>query len=282
MNSTVKNGPAGHGRSQQEGSQSTVGEPALEASNVSLRFGGTVALEDVSLRAASGKITGIIGPNGAGKSSLLNCINGLYRPQEGQIIFDGIELIGLPPHQIARLGIARTFQQIELSPDATVAESVLTGRHIAVDTNVIQELFWFGKAASEEDVHRRYVESLLADFDLAKYHGTAVSELPYGLQKLVDFARALAYEPTILLLDEPSSGMNRHEKEVVSDHIRRLTDEQNLTQVVIEHDMGFIRQVCDYLYVLNFGRVIASGPPEEALNDPEVVEAYLGPDLSYE
>ena len=248
----------------------------LKITDVSLAFGGTRALSNVSLRIAPGLVTGIIGPNGAGKSSLLNCINSLYRPQHGRIELDGQDITDLRPHQVAQRGVARTFQHIELSPDSTALESVLSGRHAHFRLSVIEEMLWIGRGKRQEMAQRAAAEDLLDEFGLHDVRNTPVAELPYGTQKLIDLARAVSVDPAVLLLDEPSSGMTPEEKRLVSDEIQRLKTDRSLTQVVIEHDVGFIVEVCDYLIVLDFGMVIAQGPPREVLRNDVVVAAYLG------
>lgn len=248
----------------------------LMVEDISLSFGGIQALDRVSLRARPGLVTGIIGPNGAGKSSLLNCVNGLYRAQSGRILLDGQEITGLRPHQVARSGVSRTFQHIELSPDATALESVLLGRHIHSQTFMIEDILWWGRGRSTELEQRGYVEGVMHEFGLLEFRDTAVSALPFGTQKLIDLARAVTVEPALLLLDEPSSGMTQEEKKVVAGQIQRLRDERSLTQVVIEHDTGFIADVCDHLVVLDYGRVIAQGEPRSVLREDVVVKAYIG------
>jgi branched-chain amino acid transport system ATP-binding protein len=250
--------------------------PCLGVEGVDLWFGGTHALDHVSFDVRQGETFGIIGPNGAGKSSLLNCVNGYYRPTEGRVTFKGRDLRGMAPHRIAALGIGRTFQNIELSPDSTVLQNVMLGRHIHIRTGVIREILRIGPAQREEARQREKVEEILAFLGLARLRHHPVSDLPYGQQKLVELARALAMEPAVLLLDEPTAGMTGDERADVGVQIRRLNQEMGITQVLIEHDAGFIRELCDRVVVLDFGRVISMGTPDEVMADPAVIEAYLG------
>lgn len=252
------------------------GEPCLHIDHVDLWFGGTHALDDLDIEVREGEVFGIIGPNGAGKSSLLNCINGYYRPQAGRVRVGGRDITGMRPHEISRLGVGRTFQNIELSPESTVLQNVMLGRHTHIRTGVIREILYLGPARREEARNRARAEEMLAFLGLARLRHHPVSDLPYGQQKLVELARALAMEPTVLLLDEPTAGMTAGERADVAAQIRRLQQETGITQVLIEHDAGFIRELCDRVVVLDFGSIIALGPPEQVMDDPAVVEAYLG------
>lgn len=248
----------------------------LDIKGLDLWFGGTHAIDNVDMSVEKGEILGVIGPNGAGKSSALNCINGFYRPQAGSVQFRGHELTTIRPHSIATMGIARTFQNIELSPGETVMQNVMVGRHIHMRTGVVREMIWIGPGRREESRHRAHVEDIVCSLGLGAFLNRPVADLPYGKQKLVELARSLAMEPELLLLDEPTAGMTREERAEVAVQIRRLKTETGLTQVLIEHDAGFIRSLCDRVVVLDHGAVIASGSATEVMADPKVVEAYLG------
>jgi branched-chain amino acid transport system ATP-binding protein len=248
----------------------------LEVSHLTLRFKGLVALNDVSLTIPRGKITGIIGPNGAGKSSLLNCISGFYHPSEGEIRWRGDSLLGKRPHEVAQLGIGRTFQGLELLRDLSVLDNVLVGRHMLFKGSVIRCTVRTPAVRKEEYAHRARAEEILSFFDMSRYSTTSAGALAYGEQKLVAIARALAMEPSLLLLDEPTSGMNRTEKREVGEVITELNRTTGLTEVLIEHDVRMIRDLCEYVVVLDFGEVIAAGLTDEVLRDPRVIEAYVG------
>jgi branched-chain amino acid transport system ATP-binding protein len=251
--------------------------PLLEIRDVTLRFKGLVALNRVSADVRRGQVLGIIGPNGAGKSSLLNCVNNFYRPSEGSILFDGtVDLGGRRPYEIARLGIARTFQGLEVIRAASVIDNILLGRHVHMKRGVLPASLFYGPSRSEELEHRRRAEEIMAFLEIGKLRHTRVGQLSYGQQKLVSIGRAVAMEPKLLLLDEPTAGLNFQEKGEVARLILRMKSEMQLTQVLIEHDVRLIGELCDYVYVLDFGNVIASGPPARVLNDQRVIEAYLG------
>jgi branched-chain amino acid transport system ATP-binding protein len=251
--------------------------PLLQVRDVTLRFKGLVALNKVSLEVRPGRVTGIIGPNGAGKSSLLNCINNFYRPQEGSILFDGsVDLSRERPYEIARLGIARTFQGLEVIRAASVIDNILLGRHVHMKRGVLSASLFYGPSRAEEIVHRKRAEEIMAFLEIGKLRHTRVGQLSYGQQKLVSIGRAIAMEPKLLLLDEPTAGLNFQEKGEVARLILRMRSEMGLTQVLIEHDVRLIGELCDYVYVLDFGNVIAEGPPAKVLNDQRVIEAYLG------
>ncbi|MDQ7028983.1 MAG: ABC transporter ATP-binding protein [Ardenticatenia bacterium] len=252
----------------------------LQARHITLHFGGVAALSDVSLNVRQGEILAIIGPNGAGKTSLLNCISGLYRPQSGELIFfkDGHahNLLRLRPHHIARLGIARAFQNIELFRHMTVLENIMLGRHVHMRGNVLTcGLYWW-RQQEEEIRHRRRVEEIIDFLEIENIRHKPVGTLAYGLQKRVEVARALALDPEILLLDEPMAGMNVEEKEDMARFILDINQEWDVTVVLIEHDMGVVMDLSDRVVVLDFGRVIAEGRPDEIRHNPLVVQAYLG------
>jgi branched-chain amino acid transport system ATP-binding protein len=248
----------------------------LAIQDLTLRFKGLVALNNVSLTVPPGRITGIIGPNGAGKSSLLNCISGFYRPAAGEVLWRGQSLVGMRPHQVAKLGVGRTFQGMELLRDLSVLDNVLVGRHMLFRGSVARCAVRTPLVRREEYAHKARAEEILSFFDLSKYSDARAGALAYGEQKLVAIARALAMEPSLLLLDEPTSGLNRAEKREVGAVISELNRTTGLTEVLIEHDIGIIRDLCDHLFVLDFGEMIAAGPTEEVLNNPRVIEAYIG------
>jgi len=253
----------------------------LDLKNVSLAFGGLRALNDVSLSVARGELLALIGPNGAGKTSILNCVSGIYRPNDGQIAFGGRPLTGLKPHQIARLGIARTFQHGELFPHMSVLENLLIGRHAhfrggALARGALAEGLFLPGVRRQEVEHRRAVEEILDFVELQRYRHQAVGNLPFGLQKVIGFARALALEPKLLLLDEPSAGLNRDEREDLARHILRIKHEVGIGIVWVEHDMQMVADLADRLYVLDYGEHLADGDPATVLADPRVVAAYLG------
>jgi branched-chain amino acid transport system ATP-binding protein len=261
----------------------TMGDPAtgesaalLKIVDVSLSFGGLRALSSVSIDVREGSITGLIGPNGAGKTSLLNCINGVLIPQSGQIIYNGKNIVGVKTHRLARMGIARTFQGVEILSGESVIDNVLLGRESLMGSGLVSCAFRLPRSRREEAQQRDQAEQVLESFDLHTLRDRRVGDLPYGLQKLVSIARAVAMDPSLLLLDEPTSGMSALEKSEIADVLTRLSATRGLTEVIIEHDVRLIRELCDDVYVLNFGQVIAEGPPEVALNDALVIEAYLG------
>jgi branched-chain amino acid transport system ATP-binding protein len=247
----------------------------LAVDHLSLRFGGLAVLTNVSLHVDAGELLALIGPNGAGKTSVLNCISGIYRG-EGSIRLRTQDINGLAAHQIARLGIARTFQHAEVFPQMTVLENLLTGRHCRISTNVLAEMFFLPGVRREELRHREAVEKVLAFVGLTSYRHTPVGALPFGVQKLVGFGRALALEPALLLLDEPSAGLNRAAREDLARLILRIKDELGLAMIWIEHDMQMVADLADRLHVLDYGRTLGVGSVDDVLSNPAVIAAYIG------
>ncbi len=252
-------------------------EPAqLRLERLSLAFGGLKVLDDITLEARQGELLALIGPNGAGKTSVLNCVSGIYRPSAGRILFAGRDITALSPHAVARAGIARTFQHGELFPHMTVLENLLVARHSHLKSNALSEGLFFGPVRRQEIAERRVVEEILDFVELQRYRKQRVAGLPFGIQKVVGFARALAMEPRLLLLDEPSAGLNREEKEDLARFILRIKHEIGVTMVWVEHDMQMVADLAERILVLDYGEYVMDGTPEEVLNDPRVVEVYLG------
>jgi branched-chain amino acid transport system ATP-binding protein len=247
----------------------------LAVEHLSLHFGGLAVLNDVSLHVEQGELLALIGPNGAGKTSVLNCISGIYRG-DGAIRLRGQDISGRAPHEIARLGIARTFQHGELFAQMTVLENLLAGRHALIATTIWSEMFFLPAVRREELRHRDAAEKLLSFVGLSRHRHTLVGALPFGLQKLVGFARALALEPKLLLLDEPSAGLNRSEREELARFILRIKDELGLAMIWIEHDMQMVADLADRLHVLDYGRTLGVGSAAEVLSNPAVIAAYIG------
>ena len=248
----------------------------LEVKNISLSFGGVKALSDISFDIIEGEIRAIIGPNGAGKSSMLNVINGFYHPQHGEIWFKGEKRKNLKPYHIARQGIARTFQNIALFKGMTTLDNMMTGRYIHMKSNIFSQAIWWGKAEREELEHRKRVEEIIDFLEIQAIRKTPVGRLPYGLQKRVELGRALAAESKLLLLDEPMAGMNLEEKEDMCRFIIDANDQFGTTIALIEHDMGVVMDLSDRVVVLDYGRKLADGSPDEVRNNQKVIDAYLG------
>jgi branched-chain amino acid transport system ATP-binding protein len=248
----------------------------LSVQNVSLSFGGIQALTHVSLDVRQGEILALIGPNGAGKTSMLNCINNFYRPDRGQIIFEGQDITRLPPHRIAQLGTARTFQNIALYTGLSTLDNLMAARHIHMRTGLVQSLLYWGPAHREDIAHRQVVEEIIDFLEMEHIRKAIVGALPYGLRKRVELGRALAMEPRLLLLDEPMTGMNQEEKEDMARFILDIHERHGKTILLIEHDMGLVMDIADQVVVLDFGQKIAEGTPEEIRHNEAVIRAYLG------
>lgn len=248
----------------------------LSVENVSLSFGGTQALMDVSFEVREGEILAIIGPNGAGKTSMLNCINNFYQPDHGRIIFENRDITRIAPYRIAQIGLARTFQNIALYTGLSALDNLMAARHIHMRQSMLSSmLYWFG-ALQEEVANRKIVEDIIDFLEIEHVRKAVVGALPYGMRKRVELGRALALEPKVLLLDEPMTGMNVEEKEDMARFILDIHELQGTTIIMIEHDMGLVMDIADRIIVLDFGRKIAEGPPEHIRNDDTVIQAYLG------
>ena len=253
-----------------------IGDVVLDVKNISLAFGGVKALTDISFDVREHEIRAIIGPNGAGKSSMLNCINGVYTPQTGTISFRGQTFDHMDSRQVAEMGIARTFQNLALFKGMSVLDNIMSGRNLKIKSNLLLQALRIGPAQREEFAHREFVEHIIDFLEIQPFRKTPVGQLPYGLQKRVDLGRALAMEPAVLLLDEPMAGMNVEEKQDMCRFVLDVNDEFGTTIVLIEHDMGVVMDISDRVVVLDYGKKIGDGTPEEVRNNKEVISAYLG------
>ena len=253
-----------------------IGDPILEVKNISLSFGGVKAITDTSFDVRKHEIRAIIGPNGAGKSSMLNCINGIYKPQEGTVAFKGEVLEKINPNFIAQKGISRTFQNLALFKRMSAINNILVGRKLHTTANFLQVALNLPKAAAEEKANREKCEEIVEFLEIEDIKDTPVGKLPYGLQKKVELGRALATEAEVLLLDEPMAGMNVEEKREMCRFILKVNDEIGTTMVLIEHDMGVVMDISDSVVVLDYGKIIGDGPPDEVRANQDVIDAYLG------
>ena len=254
----------------------TIGDVILDVQHISLAFGGVKALTDISFDVREHEVRAIIGPNGAGKSSMLNCINGVYEPQQGQISFRGQTFSHMNSRQVAEMGIARTFQNLALFKGMSVLDNIMSGRNLRMKCNLFQQAIRWGAAEREEIAHREAVEKIIDFLEIQAHRKTPVGQLPYGLQKRVDLGRALAMEPQVLLLDEPMAGMNVEEKQDMSRFILDVNDEYGTTVVLIEHDMSVVMDISDRVVVLDYGKKIGDGTPDAVRANPDVISAYLG------
>lgn len=250
--------------------------PLLQFDAVSLRFGGVTALAGVSFSVMPGELFAIIGPNGAGKTSIFNCLNGIYRPQEGNIHLSGDAITGRSPTDIAKRGVARTFQNLGLFSNLTVLENIMLGRHLLMRTSLLTGALWWGPARREELSHRRRCEDIIELLELEPYRFQPVAMLPYGVRKRVEVARALAMEPKLLLLDEPVAGMNFEETEDMARYIREINEELGVAMLLVEHDMHFVMDLAHRVMAMDFGRVVAIGTPAHVQQDAAVIDSYLG------
>ncbi|SHJ29245.1 branched-chain amino acid transport system ATP-binding protein [Desulfatibacillum alkenivorans DSM 16219] len=248
----------------------------FRAAGISIQFGGIKALENVSLDVKQGEVHAIIGPNGAGKTTLLNCISRQYKADSGQVFFQGKNILKLKPHQVVSRGIARTFQNIELFKNMTVMDNMLLGRHSQRATGIFSDILFYGKARQQESDFRLKVEEVIDFLDLQAYRNRIINDVPYGVQKNVELGRALVMEPRLLLLDEPSSGLNMEETQDLAFWIEDIRDDLGITIILVEHDMRLVMDSCDRVTALDYGGVLAVGEPKEVVKNPDVVKAYLG------
>ncbi|MHB8908310.1 MAG: ABC transporter ATP-binding protein [Syntrophales bacterium] len=259
-----------------EGSLSASRTAELEIKGISLRFGGVVALGNIDLSLHTGELLAVIGPNGAGKTSLLNCITGFYRPQEGNILFNGIDITHRPAHELVRIGIGRTFQNIELFPGMTVLSNLFLARHTHCNYGFSSACLFLPTVRKEEIRHRRILEEIIDFLEIQSLRNKPVGSLPYGMMKRVELGRALALEPALLVLDEPFAGMNLEEKEDMVRFLLELNRSWGQTMILVEHDMSIVMSIARRIAVLNFGEKLTEGTPEEIVRHPDVIKAYLG------
>ncbi len=248
----------------------------FRAEDIAIRFGGIRAVDAVTFDVQQGEVFSIIGPNGAGKTTIFNLISRIYSPTSGRLVFQDQDITDIPPYRIAGLGIARTFQNIELFSNATLLQNLLIGRHCHTGTGILAQLAFLPSVRREELRHREKAEDVIAFLGLERYRDTLIANLPYGVRKVVELGRALCIEPKLLLLDEPSSGLNVEETEGMGFWIEDIKKDLGITVIMVEHDMNLVRQVSDRVMALNYGRVLAMGTPEEVQSHPEVVRAYIG------
>ncbi len=251
--------------------------PVVSVRDVSLSFSGVTALQGVDFDVFEDELFAVIGPNGAGKTSIFNVLSGVYRPQQGSVDFTGHDLRGLRPHQIAGLGMARTFQNIELFENLDVVDNLMLGRHGHLGYGWPAAVAWLGKAKRQEVLNRRRVEEIIDFLEIESYRQLPVGMLPYGVQKRIELGRALAMEPKLLLLDEPVAGMNGEETEDMARFILDIRDELHVPMILVEHDMGLVMGLADRVMAMDFGKPVATGTPQEVQNHPDVIRAYLGP-----